>query len=219
MVSLVDLESTLRRMSHSESALEAIQEFCALMPRTAARLELWNTENAIVQKPIDPLVAKASGFDTPDDHFLLLQGDIVRTNSAYSFGERVTGNPKYAVLNSSCDLVPGRARSSMLLRIGDIRRTDKHANEKLSQLTKFSRRDSMYVPPLGSDPEDVIGSAIHFDEICQIRNDDLFLANRIASLTLLGWRMFASFARVAIARSSNREVELRTALEARCKAA
>jgi hypothetical protein len=44
---------------------------------------------------------------------------------------------------------------------------------------------------------------MHFDEICQIRNEDLYLADRVASLTLVGWRIFSSFSRVAISRASD----------------
>ena len=80
-------------------------------------MNLWNTTNAIVQKPIARESIRDIGFNTLDYDFLLLQGDLVRTDSAFSFGERITGYPKYAILNSSCDLVPGRARSAMLLQL------------------------------------------------------------------------------------------------------
>ena len=42
-----------------------------------------------------------------EDRFFVLQGDVITTESAYFFGERVTGTPLFAVLNSTCDLVPG----------------------------------------------------------------------------------------------------------------
>jgi hypothetical protein len=59
--------------------------------------------------------------------------------------------PKFAVLNSSCDLVPGRTAHASLLRILPIRRDEERAKEKLGTLLKFSRRDSMYLPALPDD--------------------------------------------------------------------
>lgn len=127
------LELQLADLSHCEDAIKLIQTYCAGLKNTQARMQVWNSANAIVQKPIDRESIRTMGFDTSDDDFLLLQGDIIRTDSAFSFGERATGYPKYAVLNSSCDLVPGRSSSAMLLRIVDIKRSEVHANDKLSQ--------------------------------------------------------------------------------------
>jgi hypothetical protein len=220
MVDLGELERELSALSHDEQAIWKIQSFCSGFRNTKARMEIWNAENAIVRRPIDPALVRAIGFDTADDNFALLQGDIIRSDAAYCFGERITGYPKYAVLNSSCDLVPGRSKSAMLLRVIDIQRDDAQAKEKLSQLLKFTRRDSMYIPPLPDDPPSVAGSLLNFDGVHQIRSDDLFLSTRVASLSLIGWRVFASFSRVAIARASHREVEIRTAVQRQgCSAA
>jgi hypothetical protein len=71
----------------------------------------------------------------------------------------------------------------------------------------------MYIPPLPDDHTDVIANVMLFDGICQIRSEDLLLANRIASLSLAGWRIFASFARGVLMRANPREVAMRTAIE------
>ena len=71
----------------------------------------------------------------------------------------------------------------------------------------------MYLPVLPDDDDDVIGNVIPFDGICQIRSAELLLANRLVSLSLVGWRIFASVARTAIARANPREAELRQAVE------
>ncbi len=47
----------------------------------------------------------------------MLQGDIVSTEAAYLMGERIGGSPMFAVLNSTCDLVPGRREYASLLRV------------------------------------------------------------------------------------------------------
>lgn len=213
MGTLSDLEAKLNRLSHSEEAISEVQKFCAELAGTKERLALFNQPNAIIRRPIEPEHAAQLGFNTPDDEFVLLQGDIVTTDAAYFFGERIVGNPKYAVLNSSCDLVPGRSNCSSLLRISEIRRDEEKAKEKLGTLLKFSRRDSMYLPVLPNDSEDVVGNVILFDGICQIRTEHLLLANRIASMSVVGWRIFASFVRVAMARANEREAQIRSAVE------
>lgn len=212
-LSLGELEQQLRSISHSEEAIRAVQAFSNGLAGTKARLEVWNAANAIVRKPIEYGETAALGFDTPDDQFAVLQGDIVQTEAAYFYGERIAGMPKFAVLNSSCDLVPGRTVHASLLRILPIRRDEERAKEKLGTLLKFSRRDSMYLPVLPDDAEDVVGNVISFEGICQIRSADLFLAHRVVSLSVVGWRIFASFTRTVMARANPREVELRMAVE------
>lgn len=213
MVDLKELAAKLAPLSHNADAIEVVRGACKSLRDTNERITLWNAKNAIVREPIWPEHLKELGFNQPADEFILLQGDIVRTDSAYFMGERITGYPKYAVLNSSCDLVPNRSSHSLLLRIANIKRGDPDANSRLGQLVKFSRNDSMYIPPLPDDPDDVAGNELQFDGICQIRSDDLLLASRVASLSLVGWRIFASFSRTVVARANPREAEMRTAVE------
>ncbi|HXA66931.1 MAG TPA: hypothetical protein VNV82_17365 [Bryobacteraceae bacterium] len=99
------------------------------------------------------------------------------------------------------------------MRIVEIKKSEQQAKEKLGMLLKFSRRDSMYIPPLPDDAEDVVGNVIQFDGMCQIKTPDLLLANRLASLSLVGWRIYASFARTVLTRANQREVTIRTAIE------
>jgi hypothetical protein len=219
VASLKELESHISGLSHSHEAVDAIVSFCASLKGTRGRMELWNSVNAIVRSPIDPQVVCQLGFDKEDDKFTLLQGDIVRTDCAFYFGERIMGNPKYAVLNSSCDLVPGRAYSSILLKIVPLLDDDKDIKQKLGQLLKFSRRDAMYIPPLPDDPISVVGNVINFDGACQIRTEDLFLSTRIASLSLVGWRIFGAFSRTAIIRANPRETAMRQEADSAAQAA
>jgi hypothetical protein len=53
----------------------------------------------------------------------------------------------------------------------------------------------MYLPPLPNDPREVIGNAVVFDGIVQIRLEDLLMSTRYASLSLVGWRIFGSLVR------------------------
>jgi hypothetical protein len=210
---LGELEEKLSTLSHSEAALDAVKQFAVGFKNTRERLAIFNADNAIVRAPICSEETRALGFDRPDDEFRLLQGDIVSTEAAYFLGERVTHSPKFVALGSSCDLVPGRRKYAALLRVMEIRDGDADAKAKLNLLLKFMRSDSMYLPALLSDHQSVLCNAIHFDGVCQIRSCDLALSNRIASLSLVGWRIFASFSRMVVARANPRESLMRIALE------
>jgi hypothetical protein len=107
---LQQLEQRLSHLSHSEGAIAEIQAFSSFLGKTTARLHVFNGERAMVRPPIRVHEIQLLGFTHPDDAFTFLQGDIVSTDSAYFLGERVIGAPKYAVLNSSCDLIPGRRK-------------------------------------------------------------------------------------------------------------
>ena len=131
---LAELERKLRELSHSDEAIREVQRFSGSLAGTKERLATWNAAQAIVRKPIESGQAVALGFNDADDAFALLQGDVARTESAYFLGERVTGRPKYAVLNSTCDLVPGRSFYAALLRILELRSDEERAKEKLGTL-------------------------------------------------------------------------------------
>ena len=101
---------------------------------------------------------------------------------------------------------------SMLLPLIEIKRSEPDVNDKLGLLAKFARRDAMYIPAMPGDPEDVLGHALYFDKVHQIKTSDLHLAIRAASLSLLGWRIFVSFSRFVFSRAGEREVQLRQAI-------
>lgn len=210
---LSDLERKLSQLSHSGEALKAIQHYALGLRGTRARLEALNSDGAMLRSPIMPFETRSLGFDSPDDDFALLQGDIVRTEAAYYFGERIVGQPKYIVLNSSCDLVPDRRRCAALLHVKEVRKVEQDARSKINLLLQFKKTDSMYLPIMIDDDDSVACNLVDFDGICQISTGNLLLAKRVASLSLVGWRMFASFARTVIARSTPREAMMREALE------
>ncbi len=210
---LRELEAKLSALSHSEEAIGVVEAFSAGLRRTEDRLADFNASRALLRSPILRQDTEPLGFDTPEDAFVLLQGDVVLTEAAFFFGERTAGGPKYIVLNSSCDLVPGKRQNAALLRVVEIRKSDQDALQSLSLLLKFKRRDAMYLPVMPQDAEDVLCNVIDFDGICQIRASDLHLANRLASLTLVGWRIFASLSRAVFARANTREIQMRAAIE------
>ena len=96
---LKELAEQLLLLSKSDAQIEAIKTFSESLSKTARRIAVFNVPGALLRTPILPEEAQALGFDGPDDRFALLQGDVVSTESAYYLGERVTGSPKYVVLN------------------------------------------------------------------------------------------------------------------------
>jgi hypothetical protein len=213
---LTTLETQLRDLSHDDQALRLIQEFADRLGKTKHRQKIFGAEGAIVRKPIDYRDVLARGaIGTDEDPFTLLQGDIVSTDAAYFLGERIT-DTKFAavrilkgIASSTCDLIPSRRQYAALLRLQPIRADDPNAKQLLSELLKFSSTKRMYLPPLPNDPHEVIGNAVVFDGILQIRLEDLLMSTRHASLSLVGWRIFGSLVRSILVRAGAGEAEMR----------
>jgi hypothetical protein len=142
----------------------------------------------------------------------MLQGDVIPTEAAYLMGERIVGTPMFAVLNSTCDLVPGRREYASLLRVVPVTGEGEALKSALHHLLSFRSRRDLYLPPLPSEAVPTLGYAIRFDGVAQIRVEDLLLAKRLCSLSLVGWRIFGSFARVLISRAGDGEAGLRAKL-------
>jgi hypothetical protein len=147
-----------------------------------------------------------------EDPFTLLQGDIIRTDSAYLQGERLVGR-SYAIANSTCDLVPHRRRYVVLLPLHPILKTDPAVKQHLGELLKFRSTQRMYLPPLPGDDAEVACNAIVFDGAAGAQMEDVELATRVASLSLVGWRMFGSHLRGVFTRAGESEVALRRAFK------
>ena len=96
--------------------------------------------------------------------------------------------------------------------IQPIKQDDPNVNSVIGQLLKFDSTQRMYLPPLPGDPLEVVANAILFDGFIQVRLDDLLLASRYASLSLVGWRIFGSLIRNTIVRTSENEVKMRMSL-------
>ena len=216
---LKDLEVELRELSHDTNPLKLIQDFAESLGKTANRQRIFNKRGALVQKPIlyqdvleKGLLDSTDFSDLPSvDPFVLLQGDIVSTNTAYLRGERLEGM-KFAIASSTCDLVPNRREYAALLRLEPIIADYPNAKELISNLLKFKSTQRMYLPPLPEDGEEVIANAVIFDGIVQIYLNDLLMAKRDASLSLVGWRIFGSLVRIIMVRAGESEIKMRTNL-------
>lgn len=208
------LEQQLATLSHTDEATLAIETAVTQrFKKTAQRQLAFAQPNSICVEPIFYSDALASGaIQADEDQFTLLQGDIVSTEAAYLMGQRIIGNPMFAVLNSTCDLVPGRREYASLLRVIPVAGDGDTLKSALHNLLSFRSRRDLYLPPLPNEDVPTLGYAIRFDGVAQIRMEDLLLAKRLCSLSLVGWRIFGSFARVLISRAGDGEVGLRAKL-------
>lgn len=207
---LAALEFALRDLSHDERAVQLIRSFAASLGKTKQRQQVFNAPGALVIPPLDYDAAVASGaISSTEDRFSLLQGDLVSTDAAYLLGERLTGM-KFVVASATCDLVPNRREYAALLRIQPIAVDTPQAANLLGQLLKFQSTQRLYLPPLPQDPPDTLANAVLFDGIVQIELEQLLLATRIGSLSLVGWRIFGSMIRSLLARTGDGEVRLRS---------
>lgn len=211
------LEQQLANLSHTDEAALAIETAVTQrFKKTAQRQFAFAQPNLICVNPVFHSDAVSSGAITADeDPFTLLQGDIVSTEAAYLMGVRIVGSPIFAVLNSTCDLVPGRREYASLLRVFPITGEGDTLKSTLHSLLSFRSRRDLYLPPLPNEDVPTLGYAIRFDGVAQIRMEELLLAKRLSSLSLVGWRIFGSFARVLISRAGDGEVGLRTKLQSR----
>ncbi len=207
---LATLEVALRDLSHDDRAVQLVRNFAERLGKTKQRQQMFNTHGALVRSPIEYGAAMASGIiDATEDRFELLQGDIVSTDAAYLLGARVTGM-KFVIASSTCDLVIGRRKYAVLLRIQPITVDTPQAANLLGQLLKFQSTQRLYLPPLPQDAPDTLANAVLFDGIVQIELERLLLATRLGSLSLVGWRIFGSMIRSLLARTGDGEVRLRT---------
>ena len=210
-----NLERQLAVLSHTDEATRVIESAVTeRFKKTAQRQIAFAQPNIICVEPITYSDAVASGaINADEDKFTMLQGDIVSTEAAYLMGERIVGSPMFAVLNSTCDLVPGRREYASLLRVVQVAGEGDALKSALHHLLSFRSRRDLYLPPLPDEDVPTLGYAIRFDGVAQIRMEDLLLAKRLCSLSLVGWRIFGSFARVLISRAGDGEAGLRIKLQ------
>lgn len=209
-----ELETRLANLSHTDEAIRVIESLVnSRLKKTSQKQVAFANPGAICIDPItyEKAVA-AAAISSNEDHFSVLQGDIISTDSAYFMGERIVGGALFAVLNSTCDLVPGRREYASLLRVSPIAGTPDAVKSVLHQLLRFKSRRDLYLPSLPNEQPSTLGYSIRFDGVAQIRIEDLLLANRLCSLSLAGWRIFGSFARVLISRAGEGEASLRKQL-------
>jgi hypothetical protein len=113
---LAELEFALKDLSHDDRAVQLIRSFAENLGKTKYRQQVFNTTGALVRSPLEYDAALAQGvIDVNEDHFQLLQGDVIVTESGYLLGERLN-SMKFVVASATCDLVPGRRQYVAFLK-------------------------------------------------------------------------------------------------------
>jgi hypothetical protein len=206
-LSAADLAAELGPTSHGSSGLAALAGHLASMD-IEPRIE-WLAANLLAE-PLTHAVA-ATRVAKGVERFHVLQGDVIRTSSAYHLGAR-TDEATYIVGTSSCDLIDGRRSIALLLPVTQIRRANIQPGQ-LETLTVYKPRRHFYLPVLPGDPDDVMCNVAHLDPIHVIANDQVNLCQRIASLSLVGWRIFGVLVREMLIREAEDEDQMRTLAE------
>lgn len=211
---LAELEQQLKVLSHDSQAMQIIQEFANKLGKTKHKQKVFGREGALVCYPIEYQELVNQGvISEKADHFTLLQGDIISSDAAYFLGKRMRGHQKFAIATSTCDLVPQRRQYASLLKIQPITNQNPNAKQLLGEMLTFKSMKRMYLPPLPNDADNVLGNAVIFDGIVQIRLEDLLVSTRNASLTLVGWRIFGSLVRSILVRTGEEEIAIREAIK------
>lgn len=208
---LANLEHDLHDLSHNQEAMSVIRSFAESLGKTKHRQRVLNKKGALVRTPIEYQYALNCGvISSEEDEFSLLQGDIISTEAAYLMGERLTGHQnKFAIASSTCDLVPERRQYATLLCVKPVTKNVSKYKEILGNLLKFNSTKQMYLPPLSMDSEEVLFNVADFDGLVQIKLENLLLATRHASLSLVGWRLFGSLLSNIMVRSTEGEEKIR----------
>jgi hypothetical protein len=89
---LIELEEKLRHHSHDQTAIEIVQDFAKSLGKTQNKQVLFGLNGVLLREP--PItyqeVIEKGIISQDEDPFSLLQGDIISTDAAYFFGERMT---------------------------------------------------------------------------------------------------------------------------------
>lgn len=204
-----ELERLLAPLAHSKAAREIVQNKLDQFKKTGPRLEFLN--RVLLRAPILYEDAVAALTPSPEP-FSVLQGDVLRTDAAYVLGVQRTGNPSYVLATSTCAAVIGRRPIASLLEVAPVRQGSKPESElksDLALLSRYRRNDYFYLPRLRDDENDVLFNVVHLDHVGQCDNQALEFAQRRASMTVIGWRIFGSLLRDTQVREAEDEVAIR----------
>lgn len=175
-----------------------------------------------LEAPIAHAEAKDAYPDLSDE-FDVLQGDVIRTEAAYILGRQESG--PYVVASATCDTVvrPKPRRGSILL-LPVVPRTlsefsgqtteakERDAAATLARLMTFSGTAALYLPRLPDDQPDVLFNMISFQHFAVLESALIPTVQRVASMSLVGWRVVNVLVRTVIGRTGDEEAGFRLAV-------
>ncbi|WP_412027246.1 hypothetical protein [Deinococcus yunweiensis] len=210
----------LKSQSHSKEAMDVLKKFAQTEGKSDKISKVIGDFFNMLQEPVEYEEVLAAGVCTTEDEFKFLQGDIVRTDSAYYLRKRVKDTPAYVVASSTCDLTEGRRECATLYPIIPIRvdaqgLLDNDTMAFVSTTLKFKSTTAMILPRFPHQDPEVRFNYIDFRRPHQIHPNKLKLAHRLYSMTTLGWRIFGTVLRFITSREADNEELIRTSASTR----
>jgi hypothetical protein len=206
----------------AESIFDALDSYLDGLDMEERRARL---DGVWLQAPVEHAEAKAA-FPSLVDQFDILQGDVIRTDAAYLLGERRSQHA-YVVGSATCDSVvrpKPRQNTILLLPVVPIvlsgfgAKTEegrqRELDDVLDRLTRFATTRALYLPALPGDADDVVFNTISFKDLCVMEARLVPTVQRVASMSLVGWRAFNLLVRALITRTGDEEVGFRLAVHA-----
>ncbi len=164
--------------------------------------------NMYTPKPITPADSNGRIND-----FSVLQGDIIKTKAAITSSPLFNYAPlEYShclIVPSSCSVQPNRYKQVLLARLSPIENIEQEMKTIFIQSVKFESVKTFYLPPIDGEELGEFGFVAIFEEISHIENGLLQSAQRIASLSMIGWRLLNAFLVNHFTRPSSDDVTLR----------
>lgn len=207
------LDEQLKQLSHDVSAASLLHQYLTQnFKNSQSRLNFLTAPSVLIKSPITREQGIASGFLQPDEaEPFFVQGDIISSDAAYSLGQRVTGNSKFAIGNASCDLAGRRPQDqAVLFAVKPVLISNPSAKQIINELVCVKSNSRMFLPPFQNDDPDTYCNYIDFAAPATIEFGNLLLATRHASLSKLGWHIFNSLLRRWFTREAEFEAVMRT---------
>jgi hypothetical protein len=209
------LTNQLQELPHDTTAARILADYLKNeFPNTVSRRDFLTTLNVLVRPKVTQDEALEHGFlqaDEPGE--FIIQGDIITTDSAYTLGVRREGGVKYAIANSSCDLSGDAGRvdkgSGVLFAVQPVFSINPAAVSIIGQLVGMKNNSRMFLPAFQDDDPNVSCNYIDFAAPATASFQNILNATRHASLTALGWQIFASLHRRWFTREPEFERKMR----------
>lgn len=209
IVKVTELESILQNYHNSDCWNETKAWFNQFGNNVSERTKFLKA-NMYAPKPITP----ADGDGKVSD-FSVLQGDIIKTKAAITSAPLFDYAPLeysyYLVVPSSCSVQPNRYKQVLLARLSPIENIEQEMKTVFVHSVKYESVKTFYLPPIDGEALGEFGFVAIFEEISHIENGLLQSAQRVASLSMIGWRLLNAFLVNHFTRPSSDDVTLRQA--------
>lgn len=205
-VNVNELETILQSYHNSDCWDKTIQWFNQFGKKIDERTKFLK---AFMYTP-KPLTADDKG---KVKEFSVLQGDIIKTKAAITSNPLFDFDPLeysyYLIAPSSCSVQPNRYKQVLLARLSPIESVDGEMRNVFLQSIRLKNGKAFYLPPINGEELGEFGFVAFFEEISYIENGLLQSAQRLASLSMIGWHLLNAFLVNHFTRPSSDDFKLR----------